>query len=1523
MQLRRSMLGPFALITLFLLQSTSPLLHPVGVDSSEMENEGGIEWVQFDLIDGVYSDAVGYSQYSQSTEQREVIATSRIGTFDLNGFQLDRPVPEEWMLPRFDLSLVLISNEMLMMDVRTALDDIPGLAVREFISPSGLLVQGTPFALTSLSSIDGIMAQHPVPLALLIDGPVLDVLMLEGGEEALQGTSMRIEGWRNDEGPMDSIQFTDAIGSELVQKVAEIIPLAFSESHEWDSGRFQGILSTEDLIGIVAQPSLRTFRFDPIFSSDNSQARTHMKTSQMTSYFPSGDLDGSGQIVAVADSGLDADHGDFGNRVVSNNDVIGDGSTADKHSGHGTHVACTVLGDGTQGGYSGVAPSAELYFQAMENDNTGNFQSPSLNYLLNSAYSGGAFTHTNSWGSSLESDQGKYTSESEDVDDRANYYDRYYNGHSGLTILFAAGNDGPDTGTVGAPSTAKNTITVGNHQNRYSGAPDSIMSGSSRGPTDDGRIKPDLLAPGGYVRSCRAQEATDTGGSTWSNSYYLEYTGTSMAAPNAAGAAVMVREYLEEIALRPSPQGALVKALLILGAQDIGTRDIPNDDEGWGRLDLRNTLAPTSGQGIWVDDRSVLSMTGNSKTYSFNISQANSGFKTVLVWSDERGSPFSNTQLVNNLDIEVTDPSGEIYLGNDFSNGRSTTGGSADNLNNVEVVLVDNAELGVWTVKVKDAYHGGSKAQPFAIAVMGHGVNDLRPDPSVMESEFSMSVTIPQVGDQLQVTSKVFNVGNVRADFFDVTFEVDGVEIDTKTFDLGAGSSKTQIWYWTPQIAGQSVLSFIIDPNDEIEEILENNNRHDVFVNVTAPGVKLSAEPQTLMLLNTSQSITSWNLTLTNTALVSTNASLLTQSVMNDESGQTEAWYVGANESNFTLAGQGSAEIVVTLVHPTPPSPGIYRIDLLGIDVDNGVSYPYMLYLEVPDLPKLRLEYDYQIVPVSPSEPTSIDIRLFNIGNANIGYDLFLEAPAGWDAGFDTLSSVPGASSGSTGLISKDTHRVIGMSFTPPQVMTAAGAERMVRLTAISQTEITESWVFDIPIKVNTVKAVDVNLETNIGVLRPDSYFSALFSLQHRGNVDLSFTPSFELPSGWTVTSGIEQFDLPWSSSKNLLFGISGDGTGTSGEVKFHLDSDSERITWVGEFNVEVLAQPTLSFVSLDYEDGTSWDTSFGEGTHPTGVPMLFTWLVGNDANVEWEPIASLALDDGLFGECSVIEPIGPGDIEPVSCTIIISPSLAPLSQPSFALKLNGGGVEYTENVGLLVATVLESSWVQERTTSFTTGNQEELEVTLLNAGNIAFSHKLVIEESKDWTATIDGNDIANLEPGETMSIRLLVRADRPGDGILTLGLQGADSVTNASIELKVTSEGEPIGTSGQNLPVGGVIFGVLLVALLIGAVLFSQREKKGPSQLHHALPMAGMPNVVHPIQPLAPVPQPIVPVPSVQTKQEGPMCWSCRNEITGLMLGCPGCGARYHRADFVTCPSASLTQCVNCQTQVSSFVEA
>ncbi|DAC19708.1 MAG TPA: hypothetical protein D7H91_06930, partial [Candidatus Poseidoniales archaeon] len=713
-----------------------------------------------------------------------------------------------------------------------------------------------------------------------------------------------------------------------------------------------------------------------------------------------------------------------------------------------------------------------------------------------------------------------------------------------------AGNDGPNSGTVSPPATAKNVISVGNHKNRGSGSPDSIWSGSSRGPTDDGRIKPDLVAPGAYVRSCRAQEATDTNGASWRNSYYLEYTGTSMATPNAAGAAVMVREYLEEIAQRPSPQGALVKALLVLGAQDIGSRDIPNEDEGWGRVNLRNSLAPPGGQGIWVDDRSVMSGTGNSKSYSFNVSQSSGLFKAVLTWSDERGSRFSSAQLVNDLDLEITSPDGTVYLGNDFANGRSATGGARDSVNNLEVVLIDNAAMGTWTLKVKDAQHSGGKTQPYAVAVLGHGVNDLRPDPKVVPEDFEMDVAIPQVDDPVQLTTSFFNFGNAKANTFPIAFEVDGTELSRRTIELGAGSTKVLMWPWTPQTAGSTTLSFIIDPDDTMEEIREDNNRLDVQVNVTAPGVKLETSTPVQTLNSSSITTTSWNISLTNTALISTNASMQTNQAVHVETGQTMPWYVGSTESNFSMEGQASESIFVTLVHPAPPAPGTYRIDLLALDVDNSVDYPLSIDLVVPDLPEAGLEFDYQVVPVHPSEPTNISVRFLNNGNAPIGYDLFLEAPAGWQAGFTNLGSEGGASSGSTGLISSESFRAVGLMFTPPQVMTAAGAERMMKLTAVSQTEQQELVVFDIPIQVMTVREVLVNVESSIGTLRPDSSITLRYSIEHKGNIDLDLTPSFELPTGWSVSSSLEVVELPWATSKNLLYTLEAGNNARSGQIQ-------------------------------------------------------------------------------------------------------------------------------------------------------------------------------------------------------------------------------------------------------------------------------------------------------------------------------------------------------------------------------------
>ena len=136
----------------------------------------------------------------------------------------------------------------------------------------------------------------------------------------------------------------------------------------------------------MRQPSVMYIDFEIQNDVFNDRSRVHMGVNNIATQFTT-NLNGSGIVIAVARFWPDDDHGDFGNRIVSNTDVIGDGSTADAHSGHGTHVACTVLGDGTRGGYAGVAPQADLIFQAMERDSDGQFLSPSLNYIMNQAYS--------------------------------------------------------------------------------------------------------------------------------------------------------------------------------------------------------------------------------------------------------------------------------------------------------------------------------------------------------------------------------------------------------------------------------------------------------------------------------------------------------------------------------------------------------------------------------------------------------------------------------------------------------------------------------------------------------------------------------------------------------------------------------------------------------------------------------------------------------------------------------------------------------------------------------------------------------------------------------------------------------------------------------------------------------------------------------------------------------------------------------------------------------------------------------
>lgn len=433
-------------------------------------------------------------------------------------------------------------------------------------------------------------------------------------------------------------------------------------------------------------------------------------------------LYGAGQTVGVCDTGLDqgstipADlHDDFedgsgGSRVTQIFDRVGDGAD-DVNSGHGTHVAGSVLGNGTESGsdqssksfpstcFAGMAPKAGLVFQAVENNSTESLSGlPSdLNILFNQADGAGADLHTNSWGSSAK---GMYTSSSRDVDE-------YVWSHKGFLVLFSAGNDGIDMDgdgvvdlySLGSPATAKNCLTVGasegnrpeftdtygggSHANEYSvdpifsdlyaDDPDGLAAFSSRGPVWDGRYKPDIVAPGTFILSTRSSVASGTGWGVYDD-YYMYMSGTSMACPLTAGAAALMREYLINEKGFANPSAALIKAALLNSAEDIspgqyGTgaaqeipdSPVPNNVEGWGRLNLGNGVYPTAPFNILYYDEQNSLNTDEYREYTLNVLDPGSPLKINLVWTDYPGSTTAQGGLVNDLDLQVTDPSSTVH----------------------------------------------------------------------------------------------------------------------------------------------------------------------------------------------------------------------------------------------------------------------------------------------------------------------------------------------------------------------------------------------------------------------------------------------------------------------------------------------------------------------------------------------------------------------------------------------------------------------------------------------------------------------------------------------------------------------------------------------------------------------------------------------------------------------------------------------------------------------------------------------
>ncbi len=233
--------------------------------------------------------------------------------------------------------------------------------------------------------------------------------------------------------------------------------------------------------------------------------------------------DGEGVTICVVDTGIDATHPDFAGRVGLTADFSGKGSAVDGN-GHGTHVASTAAGTGAASGgkYVGVAPGATIMAAKALADN-GSGRMSNVMAGLEWAAQNGADVLNLSLGSRGNSDG------SDALSTMCNAIVDL-----GKIMVVAAGNSGPRQSTIGSPGAAEQVITVGASDDQ-----DSVARFSSRGPTADGRVKPDIVAPGSKIVAARAA-GTSVGQVV--DEYYTTASGTSMATPHVAGlVALMLR----------------------------------------------------------------------------------------------------------------------------------------------------------------------------------------------------------------------------------------------------------------------------------------------------------------------------------------------------------------------------------------------------------------------------------------------------------------------------------------------------------------------------------------------------------------------------------------------------------------------------------------------------------------------------------------------------------------------------------------------------------------------------------------------------------------------------------------------------------------------------------------------------------------------------------------------------------------------------------------------------------------------
>ena len=499
-------------------------------------------------------------------------------------------------------------------------------------------------------------------------------------------------------------------------------------------------LADEDAVQWIEPPL-------PFMTETNSSNRVITQADQVQA--APYNLDGSGVNVLVYDGGFGlASHGDFGGRLT-----VRDSSGLSDHS---THVAGTIGGDGSGSGgvQRGMAPAVIMESYGFDFDGSGIFlySNPGdieadYNQAINtfgvhiSNNSIGTNTEPNGFNCAIQGDYGVTSA----------LIDSIVRGSLGapFRIVWAAGNERQgsrcdvegfgDYYSTAPPSGAKNHIAVGaiNSNN------ESMTSFSSWGPTDDGRLKPDICGPG-------CQSSGDFGvTSTSSSGGYTVKCGTSMASPTVCGlAALMLQDLRTQFpGQQADPRNSTLKALLAHNAVDLGNPG-PDYQFGYGSVRVRDTIDHMRGGDAAFQEGQV----DQSGVASFQVTVApgTSELKITLAWDDSPGTPNVNPALVNDLDLWVLSPSAQQafpWTLNPLNPSFNAVRTRADHVNNIEQVVVDAPEAGTWSVEVR-GFNIPDGPQSFSIcsnpSIMTIGIHLSLPNgtPDIILPNTSTQITV-------------------------------------------------------------------------------------------------------------------------------------------------------------------------------------------------------------------------------------------------------------------------------------------------------------------------------------------------------------------------------------------------------------------------------------------------------------------------------------------------------------------------------------------------------------------------------------------------------------------------------------------------------------------------------------------------------------------------------------------------------------------------------------------------------------